>query len=153
MPKKKRLGHGIKVKVGTLFVGFVKSFKPADITREMVNVTDMESVAEDFLDSDPPMIGQITCSATWDPDDSTGDGAIETLLLNDAIDEREIDMEFQYRASSTGTPPAASVWTYKYVRYTGRLVSIAPAEVTSKGEMLYTITFQPTALPVRGTVS
>lgn len=153
MTKKKRLGHGIKVKVGTIFVGFAKSVKFADISREMINVTDLESVAEDFLDSDPPMIGQITCNASWDPDSSAVDGAIETLLLNDAIDERQVDMEFQYRSSSTGTAPTPSTWTYKYVRYTGRLVSISPAEVSSKTEMVYTITFQPTALPTRGTVA
>jgi hypothetical protein len=152
MPKKKRLGHGVKVKVGSTFVGSVRSFKPADITREMVACTDLEDTADDFLDADPPLVGPITFTAGYDPED-TDDTAIDTLMLNDAIDERETTVEFQYRASSTGTAPTPSTWSYKYLRYTGRLQSISPADTSSKTEWLRTITFQPTALPEKGTVT
>jgi hypothetical protein len=150
--KKKLLGHGIKVKVGTTFVAFVKTVKFADISREMVNVTDLESTAEEFLDADPPLIGQITFTAFWDPDD-TDDIAIDNILLNDDISEREVDVEFQYRTTATGTPPAASTWAYKHKRYACRLVSASPAEVGSKGEMMRTITAQPIALPESGNVT
>lgn len=152
MTKKKLLGHGIKVKVGTGFVGFVKTVKFADMTREMVNVTDLESVTEDFLDADPPLIGQITFTAFWDPDAATDD-ALDNILLNDDIDERQVDIEFQYRTTSTGTPPAASTWVYRYKRYPCRIVSISPAEVGSKGEMMRTITAQPVGLPTSGAVA
>jgi hypothetical protein len=118
----------------------------------MVGVTDIEATAEDFLDADPPLIGAITFTAGYDPED-TDDDAIDALMLNDDIDEREIDVEFQYRASSTGTAPTPSTWTYKYIRYTGRLQSLSPADTSSKTEWLRTITFQPTALPEKGTVT
>jgi hypothetical protein len=151
MTKKKLLGHGVKVKIATTVVGFVKTIKFAGMSREAINVTTLESTAEEFLDADPPMIKPLTFTCFWDPED-TGDTAIDTLFLNDEISERLVDLEFQYRTTSTGTPPAASTFTYKYIRYSGRIIDIEPAEVGSKGEMLRTITFQPVALPTKGSV-
>jgi hypothetical protein len=151
MAKKKLLGHGIRVKFGSNFVGFVKTLKMAGMSRESVNVTTLEDEVEDFLDADPPLIKPITFTAFWDPDDST-DEDIDESFFNDDIDEREVIFEFQYRTTSTGTPPAASTWTYKYKRYTGRIIDIEPTEIGGKGEFMRTITLQPTKKPESGTV-
>lgn len=153
MPKKRRLGHRVKVKVGTVTVGFLKNVKIGGMSREPVSVTTLEDTVEEFLDADPPMMKPITFTMFWDPEDTAGDVAIENIFLNDEMDEREVDLEFQYPVSSSGTSPSASTFSYKYRRWPVRIIDFDQAEVSSKSEMLVTVTAQPVGLPSTGTVT
>lgn len=153
MPKKKRLGHRTKVKIDSIVVGYMKNVKPGGMSRESVNTTTTEDVVEDFLDADPPMMKPITFTMFWDPEDTAGDIAIENIMLNDEMDEREVDLEFQYPVSSTGTSPSASTFTYRYKRWPVRIVDYDVSDVSSKTEMLVTVTAQPVGLPSAGNVT
>jgi hypothetical protein len=148
MPKRRKLGHGIQVLFNGTAVGLLKSFKPGGASRESVNVTVIDDEVEQFLDADPPMIKPITFTTMHDREDA-GDIALDTFFYNDDITEREATVALKVRNAGTGTAPAASTWTYTTVTYTGRVTDIEEAEITQKGEILRTITLQPTAKPVK----
>lgn len=147
MPRRKLLGHGTQVSINGSAYGLLKTFKPAESMRETVDITTMDDEVTKFYDADPPTIGVITITGFWDPAD-TDETTIDNLFFNDTLTERETTVALRIRNVGTGTPPAAATWTYTTITYTGRIIKLAPAEITQKGEILRTIEFQPTARPV-----
>jgi hypothetical protein len=148
MPRRKLLGHGTQVSINGSAYGLLKTFKPAESTREAIDVTVMEDEITNFYDADPPTVGVITITGFWDPDDAA-EIAIDNFFYNDDLTEREATVALRIRNVGTGTAPAASTWTYTTITYTGRITKLSPAEITQKGEVLRTIELQPTARPVQ----
>lgn len=149
MPKRKRLGHGAQVTVNGSAVAMLKSFKPSEWKRDAVDVTCMDDTAMDSLDSDPPDYGEIEFTALWDAED-TDDIAIDTYFVNDDVADRSSTVVLKLRNVGTGTAPTASTWTYTTYTYTGRITSVAPAEVSSKTELARTIKMKVNAKPTKG---
>lgn len=148
MAKKKKLGHQTKVLVNATAVGFVLEFERNEVTRELTEVTDLESVAVENLDSDPPDYGSISITCAHDPED-TGDIAIETFYLNDDIDEREATIALKVPASRSGTAPSASTVTYTTITYTGRITSLKDSTVKSRDLLTRVIKMKLNAKPVK----
>lgn len=147
MAKKKKLGHGTIVNINAVDFLFLEEVTPAEVTRDVVDVTCLDDTAVDSLDSDPPDYGSVAFQGFYDPG-STEDEAIRTFMTNDDISEREATILVKYRLAGTGTAPAASTWTYKTITYIGRLTKFAPQKVKSKEKMLLSVEMKVNQKPV-----
>jgi hypothetical protein len=148
MARTKKLGHGCTVSVaGTVFAK-VRKFKPNKVSRSKTETTTFDDTVEQFLDSDPPNVGEIEFEAVWDVEDAE-EALIDNLMMNDDISERETTVVFKIRKTGTGTPPAASTWTYTTITYTGRIEEIDPVEVDSKTLFARRIKLFLTGIPVK----
>lgn len=148
MPRVKKLGHGCAVSINGTAFAMVRKFKPNNITRSKTETTTFDDVVEQFLDSDPPNVGEIEFEAVWDPAD-TDEALIDNLMLDDDITTRVATVAFRIRLAGSGTPPAASTWTYTTITYTGRIEEIAPVEIDSKTLFARRVKVFLTAFPVR----
>lgn len=148
MPRTKKLGHGCTVSINATAFAMVRKFKPNNLTRSKTETTTFDDVVEQFLDSDPINAGEIEFEAVWDPAD-TDEALIDNLMLDDDITGRTVTCAFRIRLTGTGTPPAASTWTFTTITYTGRIEEIAPVEIDSKTMFARRIKIFLTALPVR----
>ena len=148
MPKKKKLGAGTRVSINGVVFTFFEEFTPPERTRGLTDVTTMEDAAVDSLDHDPPDYGSLKLVGMYDPDDSN-DAAIETFFDNDDISEREATIVVSFRRVGTGTPPAASTWTYNVITYTCRITKIAPSGVKRTEGLKVEVEAKVVAKPVK----
>lgn len=148
MARLKKLGHGCTVSINGTAFGMVRKFKANKVTRTKVETTTFGDEVEQFLDADPPNVGEIEFEAVWDPDDAD-EATIDNIVLNDDISERSVTCAFRIRKTGTGTPPAASTWTYTTITYTGRIEEVDPVEVDSKTLFARRVKIFLTALPVK----
>jgi hypothetical protein len=126
----------------------LEEWTPPSITRDVVDVTCMEDEAADAVDADPPNYGSVQLSGFFDPD-SAEDQAIQDFMVVDNISNREATIVVKFRKTGSGTPPAASTWTYNTITYTGRLVKFEPQKVKQKEKMMLNIEMKVTKKPVR----
>lgn len=150
MPKAKKLGHGTLVTINGTNFAFLSEWNPPERSRDIVDTTCMDDEAADAVDSDPPDFGTISFSGFYD-NDSAEDTAIETFFDNDDIADRQATIVVRFRRVGTGTPPAASTWTYNLITYTVRLAKISPEKVSSKDKMMVKIEGKVVRKPVRST--
>jgi hypothetical protein len=148
MARSKKLGHGCTVSINGTAFGMVRKFKPNKVMRSKVETTTFDDAVEQFLDSDPPNVGEIEFEAVWDPDDAD-EATIDNIILNDDISERSATIAFRIRKLGTGTPPAASTWTYTTITYTCRIEEVDPVEVDSKTLFARRVKAFLTAVPVK----
>jgi hypothetical protein len=148
MARTKKLGHGCTVSINGTAFAKVRKFKPNKVSRAKTETTTFDDSVEQFLDSDPPNVGEIEFEAVWDPED-TEEAAIDGLVLNDDISERETTIAFKIRKTGTGTYPAASTWTYTTITYTGRIEEVDPVEIDSMTLFARRVKFFLTGIPVK----
>jgi hypothetical protein len=148
MPRTKKLGHGCTVSINATAFAMVRKFKPHKISRTKTDTTTFDDEVEQFLDSDPPNVGEIEFEAVWDPEDAE-EALIDNLIMDDDITGRVVTAVFRIRKVGTGTPPAASTWTYTTITYTGRIEEVDPVEVDSKTLFARRIKIFLTAKPVK----
>jgi hypothetical protein len=135
---RKRLGHGTKFKLGATYLGLLRSITPPSQTREAVDVTVLDDALEDFLDSDPPNQGELKVVLGWEPGDTNSE-LLDTLFKAASVSAREGSFTIEYPFA---TPSVKDV-------FSGRITTLAPAQIQSKELITREVTIRLTSSVVR----
>lgn len=135
---RKRLGHGTKLKLGTTYLGLVRSITPPGLGREAVDVTVMDDALVDYLDSDPPDYGELKVVLGWEPNDTNSE-LLDTLFKNAAVGSREGSFTIEYPFATPGVKDV----------FSGRILNLTPAQIQSKELITREVTIKLTSAIVR----